>query len=99
MGGRGDKNCLFAETVDNDENGVVTGGGRKRFNEVHRYGVPWAFRNGELLEYSIGLMPLGLGTHASGAGLDVFLDKVTDSGPSIVALDEVDCLGLTRMSC
>ena len=34
-------------------------------------------------------MPLGFGSHTSGARFDVLLDKFTESGPGIVAMDMV----------
>ena len=41
---------------------------------------------------------LGLSLHTSCARLAIFLDKFAESGPGIVATDEVDGLILTRMS-
>ena len=43
-------------------------------------------------------MPLGFGSHTSGARFDVLLDKFAESGPGIVAPDEIDGLILSRMS-
>ena len=43
-------------------------------------------------------MPLGFGLHTSCTGLTIFLDKFTESGPGIIAADEVHCLILTGMS-
>ena len=43
-------------------------------------------------------MPLGFGSHTSCTGFTIFLDKFTESGPGIIAADEVHCLILTGMS-
>ena len=43
-------------------------------------------------------MPLGFGSHTSGARFDVLLDKFTESRPGIVMTDEVNRLILSRVS-
>ena len=43
-------------------------------------------------------MPLGFGSHTSCTGFTIFLDKFAESGPGIIAADEVHCLILTGMS-
>ena len=43
-------------------------------------------------------MPLGFGSHTSCIGFTKFLDKFMESGPGIIAADEVHCLILTGMS-
>ena len=43
-------------------------------------------------------MPLGFGSHTSGARFDVLLDEFTESGPGIVATDEVIRLILSGVS-
>ena len=43
-------------------------------------------------------MSLGLSSHTSCTRLAIFLDKFTESGPGIVATDEVGSLILTGMS-
>ena len=43
-------------------------------------------------------MPLGFGSHASGARFDVLLDEFAESGPGIVATDKVDRLILSGVS-
>ena len=43
-------------------------------------------------------MPLGFGLHTSHTRFTIFLDKFMESGPGIIAADEVHCLILTRMS-
>ena len=43
-------------------------------------------------------MPLGFGSHTSCTRFTIFLDKFAESGPGIIAADEVHCLILTGMS-
>ena len=43
-------------------------------------------------------MPLGFGSHTSCTTFTIFLDKFAESGPGIIAADEVHCLILTVMS-
>jgi hypothetical protein len=43
-------------------------------------------------------MSLGFGAHTSCTRFAILLDKFTESGPGIVAMDEVDGLVLTGMS-
>ena len=43
-------------------------------------------------------MPLGFGSHTSCTRFTIFLDKFTESRPGIIAVDEIHCLILTRMS-
>ena len=43
-------------------------------------------------------MPLGFGLHTSCTRFTIFLDKFAESGPGIIAADEVHSLILTRMS-
>ena len=43
-------------------------------------------------------MPLGFGSHTSCTRFTIFLDKFVESGPGIIAADEVHCLILTGMS-
>jgi hypothetical protein len=43
-------------------------------------------------------MSLGFGAHTSCTRFTILLDKITESGPGIVATDEVDGLVLTGMS-
>ena len=43
-------------------------------------------------------MPLGFGSHTSSTKFTIFLDKFTESRPSMIAADEVHCLILTGMS-
>ena len=43
-------------------------------------------------------MPLGFGSHTSCTRFTIFLDKFMESGPGIIAVDEVHCLILTGMS-
>ena len=43
-------------------------------------------------------MPLGFGSHTSYTRFTIFLDKIVESRPGIVVVDEVHCLILTGMS-
>ena len=43
-------------------------------------------------------MALGFCLHACCAGLDIFLYKFMESGPSVIHSDDINCLVLTRMS-
>ena len=43
-------------------------------------------------------MPLGFGSHTSCTRFTIFLNKFTESGSGIIAVDEVHCLILTGMS-
>ena len=43
-------------------------------------------------------MPLGFGSHTSCTRFTIFLDKFAESGPGIIAANEVHCLILTGMS-
>ena len=43
-------------------------------------------------------MPLGFSLHTSCTRFTIFLDKFAESGPGIIAADEVHCLILTGMS-
>ena len=43
-------------------------------------------------------MGLGFGSHTSCTRFTIFLDKFTESGPGVIAADEVHCLILTGMS-
>ena len=52
----------------------------------------------EVASVNCRFMPLGFGSHTSCTRFTIFLDKFMESGPSIIAVDEVHCLFLTRMS-
>ena len=43
-------------------------------------------------------MALGFCSHACCAGLDILLYEFTESRPSVIPLDEINCLVLTGMS-
>ena len=60
---------------------------RSFFDEVHRNGIPWSFRDGELFEESIGLVMLWLGSHTSDTGLAELLYVSTEAGPGVSAVD------------
>src|ERR1700679_439679 len=98
MDGGRNEYALLGEPVDNYKDGVESGGSWKRFDEIHRDGVPRTFGDRELFQQPIGLVSLGLRSHAGSTGLHIFLDKFSESGPSIVASDEVDGLVLAGVS-
>ena len=56
------------------------------------------FRDWELLQKSVGLVTLWLGSHTGGAGLAVVLDEGTEEWPSIVVTDELKGLVLAEVS-
>jgi len=45
-----DKDSLFGESVEDDKDGGVSSRGWELFYEIHRYGVPRTFGNGEGFE-------------------------------------------------
>src|ERR1700679_2372656 len=98
MDGGRNEYALLGEPVDNYKDGVESGGSWKRFDEIHRDGVPRTFGDRKLFQQPIGLVSLGLRSHAGRARHHIFLDEFSESGPSIVAPDEVDSLILARVS-
>ena len=54
--------------------------------------------NGELLQQAVGLVPLGFGPHTSCARFTILLDEFVESGPGIVATDEINGFILTGVS-
>ena len=92
------EDCLLGESVDDYKNGVKTGGGRKRFNEVHRDGVPRTFGDRQLSKKSVRFVTLGFCTHTSSTRLAVVLDIFSESRPSVFSKDETCCFVLTRVT-
>ena len=82
-----DKDRLLGEPVDYDQDSVKSGGRRKFFDEVHRNGIPWLFRDGELFEGSVGLVTLWLGSHTSDTGLAELLYVSMEAGPGVSVAD------------
>ena len=78
---------LFGKTVNDYQDGVEAIGDRKWFNEVHGNGFPQARRNWELLEHSIRLVELGLGSHTSCARLAVIPNISAETRPVEFSLD------------
>ena len=68
------------------------------FNEVHGNGVPWAFRDVELLKESIGFMSGCLGMLAGGTGVAEFLHEGPKVGPNIFPSDYCEGFVLSGMS-
>ena len=56
------------------------------------------FRDQKLLQESVGSVTLWLGSHTSGAGLAVVLDKGLEERPSVVILDELKGFVLAKVS-
>jgi hypothetical protein len=52
----------------------------------------------ELLEKSVGSVTLRLRAHAGGTGLAVVFDKVTKSGPDVLASNQFNSLVLTHVT-
>ena len=42
------EDALFGQTINDNKYGSETGGRRKLFNKIHRYGVPWFLGDREL---------------------------------------------------
>ena len=84
--------------IHNDQDGVESREQRKFLDEVHRDGVPGLFQNWELLQDSIGLVMLWLGSHTGGAELAAVLNKGVEERPSVVVTDKLKGLVLARVS-
>ena len=56
------------------------------------------FRDGKLLQQTIGFVSLWFSMHTSGTRFTILLDVLTESGPGIISMDKVDGLVLTRVS-
>jgi len=82
-----DKDHLLGEPVNYDQDSVKPRGWQKFLNEVHRNGIPWSFRDGELFERSIGLVTLWLELHTSDTELAELLYISTEAGPGVSAVD------------
>ena len=59
------------------------------FLDLNDHGIPflWLFRDGELVERSIGLVTLWLGSHTSDTGLAELLYISTEAGPGVSTVD------------
>ena len=84
--------------VYDDQDGVEAGGWRKFLDEIHGDGIPGLFWDRKLLQKSVASMMLWFGSHTSGAGLAVVLDKGSEEWPSIVIMDELKGLVLAEVS-
>ena len=84
--------------IYDDQDGVEAGGRRKFLNEIHGDGVPGSFWDQELLQESIGLVTLWLGSHTGGAGLAVVFNKGAEEQPSVVVMDELKGFVLAKVS-
>ena len=68
------------------------------FDEVHGNGVPWAFRNRELLKESVGFMSGCFGTLAGGTGVAEFLHEGPRVRPNIFPSDYCEGFVLSGVS-
>jgi len=85
------KNCLFGEPVDYDQNSIKPRGWWEFLDKVHRSGIPWLFEDKKLFERSVGLMMLWLGWHTSDA---MFL-TITSSKNMVMIILENICVEIT----
>ena len=93
-----DEDALFQQSIHDDQDDVKAGGQRKFLDEVHGDGVPGLFWDWELLQESIGLVTLQLGSHTGGAGLAVVLNEGAEEQPSVVIMDELKGFVLAEVS-
>ena len=82
-----DKDCLLGKLVDYNQDSVKSRGRQKFFNEVHRNGILWSFRDGELFERFVGLVTLWFGLHTSDTELAELLYISIEAGPGVSAAD------------
>ena len=66
--------------------------------EVHGDGVPGLLWDRKLFKASVGSMMRSLSSVAICAGLTEILDEFSESGPSVISLDEGDGPVLTEVS-
>ena len=85
--------------INHNQDRSVTGRLGKLLYEIHRDGIPWLLRNGELLEKPIWSMAHRFGTGTDGAQLAVVFDISWKSGPLVIEMDLVKGLGLTVITC
>ena len=83
------EDAMLQYPIHNDQEGVEARGWRKFLDEVHGDEVPGLFWDWELLQESVGSVMLWLGSHKSGAGLAVVLNKGAEEWPSVVVTDEL----------
>ena len=92
------EDCLFNESINNNQNRCITGEIGEMLNEIHRYGIPWLLQDQTLFEVSVGSMMRGFSSVTTCAGLTEILYKFSESGPSILSSDQSDSLVLTEVS-
>ena len=93
-----DKDRLFRESVNNDEDCCITGGGRELLNEIHGDGIPRLLRDRKLFKTSIWSVTGSFSSVTTSAGLTEILNKVAKSGPGVLSSDQVDSLVLSEVS-
>ena len=82
-----DKDRLLGKLVDYDQNSIKPGEWQKFLDDVHRNGIPWSFKDGELFERSVGLVTLWLELHTSDTGLAELLYISMEAGPEVSMVD------------
>jgi len=80
------ENALLREAINDNEDGGVSAGEGKVFNEIHGDGVPRLLWHRELSEESIGVMSWSLSTSTSSTGTHILLDKGAELWPSVFTL-------------
>jgi hypothetical protein len=61
------KDRLLRKAVNNDKNGIISGGLRELFDEIHGDQIPWLFRYRKLLQETVWLVMLQFGRHTGSA--------------------------------
>ena len=93
-----DKDRLFRESVDNDEDCCITGGGRELLNEIHGDGIPRLLWDRKLFEASIWSVTGSFSSVTTSTGLTEILNKVAKSGPGVLSSNQINSLVLTEVS-
>jgi hypothetical protein len=54
------KDRLLHKAINNDKNGIISGGLRELFDEIHGDQIPWLFQSWKLLQEALWLVTLWL---------------------------------------
>ena len=92
------KDCLFGELINNDQDCHMSGRAQELLYEIHGDGVPGFLWDQKLLQCSIGSVPWRFSSVTICAGLTEILYKVSEARPNILTSDQHDGLVLTEMS-
>jgi hypothetical protein len=82
------KDSLFREPVNDQEDGGISRGSRKLFNEVHGYRMPRELQNWKLTEEAVGLMTDRFIPLTRRTGLAVVNHKLSHLRPYELTLDQ-----------